>query len=65
MWVWGKVGCHEVKSKKDESSNKMVLFFDFNDGMAYADSALKSAMQFGGGFPSNLQWLESRDTKTA
>ena len=42
----------------------MVLFFDYNDGMAYADSSLKSSMQFGGGFPGNLRWLESRDTKT-
>ena len=60
--VWGKVGCHEVVSKL--SPPKQVLFFDYNHGLLYADRALRQAMQFGGGYPHNLQWLESRDLKT-
>ena len=61
-FVWGKVGCHKVTSKNDPT--KQVWFFDFNQGMSYADRALRQAMQFGGGFPQNLNWMEDRDVKT-
>ena len=51
-----------MASKNDPS--KQVWFFDFNHGMSYADRALRQAMQFGGGFPNNLHWMENRDLKT-